>query len=78
MAKAGSGDVLAGLIAAFLVQTKSIFRGAVLGVLVHACGGDGAREKCGGFGMLARDLIDGIQTFMRRAEMSKERKDEKI
>jgi NAD(P)H-hydrate epimerase len=78
MAKAGSGDVLAGVIAAFLVQTKSTFRGAVLGVLVHACGGDGAREKCGGFGMLARDLIDGIQTFMRRAEMSKERKDEKL
>lgn len=78
MAKAGSGDVLAGVVAAFLAQGKSAFDGAVFGVLVHACGGDGAREKCGGFGMLARDLIDEIQTFMRRVETAKERENEKL
>ncbi len=74
MAKAGSGDVLAGVIAAFLAQKKSVFDGAMLGVFAHACGGDEAKKGHGGFGMMARDLLDGIQAFMKRSESERDRK----
>ena len=68
MAKAGSGDVLAGVITGLLAQGMEIFDGAALGVWIHACGGDEARETEGSYSVLARDLIDGIQKCIKNAE----------
>ena len=68
MAKAGSGDVLAGVITGLLAQGMEIFDGATLGVWIHACGGDEARETEGSYSVLARDLIDGIQKCIKNAE----------
>lgn len=68
MAKAGSGDVLAGVIAGFLGQKMDLFQGAALGVWVHACGGDRARDAMGEYSVLARDLITGIQKCIKEAE----------
>ena len=70
MAKAGSGDVLAGVITGLTAQEKDPFRSAALGVWLHACGGDEAREEMGAYSVLARDLICGIQKCMKRAEES--------
>lgn len=61
MAKAGSGDVLAGTIAGFLAQRMNGYEGAVLGVYLHACGGDDARNVCGQYSVLAEDLLEGIK-----------------
>ena len=47
MAKAGSGDVLAGVITGLLAQHMKVYEGTVLGVYLHACGGDAARERRG-------------------------------
>lgn len=68
MAKAGSGDVLAGMITGLAAQMEDLNKSAVLGVLLHACGGDEAREQKGSRGVLARDLIAGTVRCMRRAE----------
>lgn len=64
MAKAGSGDVLAGVITGFRGQGMKDFECAALGVYIHACGGDMARDKKGSYGVLARDLINGIEKCM--------------
>ena len=77
MAKGGSGDVLAGVITGLLAQEQAtgrterrmnLFKTATAGVFLHACGGDAARDAKGGYSVLARDLIDGIQTAMKEAE----------
>lgn len=60
MATGGSGDVLAGVIAAFLASGLSPYKAAELGVLAHALAGDAARERCGSHGLMASDIIEGL------------------
>lgn len=60
MAKAGSGDVLAGTVAGLLAQGMEPFDGAALGVYIHGLAGDLYRERCGAYGMVARELADEI------------------
>lgn len=66
MAKAGSGDVLAGVITGLAAQRMNMYDGAVTGVYLHACGGDKAKEQCGSYSVLAEDLIAGIKTVLRQ------------
>lgn len=68
MAKAGSGDVLAGMISGLAAQKTDIFDAVSAGVYFHACGGDEARKKKGSYSVLARDLIDGIGQCLKNAE----------
>lgn len=71
MAKAGSGDVLAGVIAGLLAQKLPPFESAALGVYLHACGGDECRERMGSYSVMARDLIRGIRECIKKAEEQK-------
>ena len=57
LAKAGSGDVLAGMIAGFVAQNMSIFEASVLGVYLHGLAGDLAKEDLSAYGVLASDTI---------------------
>ena len=68
MAKAGSGDVLAGVITGLLAGGLDAYDSAVLGVYLHACGGDAARERLGSYSLLAEDLIGGIRECLKEAE----------
>lgn len=68
MAKAGSGDVLAGVITGLLAQHMSAYEAAVLGVYLHACGGDEARESCGAYSVLAQDLTEGIKICIKETK----------
>ncbi len=68
MAKAGSGDVLAGVIAGLLAQKKDAYDAATGGVFLHACGGDEAKQEKGSYSVLATDLIDGIATCIKKTE----------
>ena len=71
MAKAGSGDVLAGTITGLTAQGLSPYEGCILGVYLHACGGEEAAKEKGEYSVLAEDLICGIQRCLKNA---KERK----
>lgn len=70
MAKAGSGDVLAGVIAGLLAQHMYPYEAAVLGVYLHACGGDEAKAAKGSYSVLAEDLIAGIASCTKKTEES--------
>lgn len=60
MATAGMGDVLSGVIAAFIAQGMAVHAAAVAAVCVHACAGDAAAGQ-GERGMLARDVIAALR-----------------
>ncbi len=57
MATAGSGDVLAGIIAAFIAQGFKAHLGAICGAYIHGCSGDKGAEEMGQWGMAATDII---------------------
>lgn len=64
MAKAGSGDILSGIITGLLAQHMEIFEGAALGVYIHGLSGDKAAQKMGQYGILARDIADSISSVI--------------
>ena len=57
MAKAGSGDVLAGMITGLMAQHMRSDDAAVLGVYLHGLCGDHARKELGSYSVLAGDLL---------------------
>jgi ADP-dependent NAD(P)H-hydrate dehydratase / NAD(P)H-hydrate epimerase len=60
MATAGSGDILTGVIAAFLAQTHDPLKAAILGVQFHAIAGEYAAEKWTSYSMVATDITDAL------------------
>ncbi|MBR5899133.1 MAG: NAD(P)H-hydrate dehydratase [Muribaculaceae bacterium] len=60
MATAGSGDVLTGVIAAFIAQGYNPEISALLAVYVHGVAGDIAAEEHGQYGVTAGDIADNI------------------
>ena len=68
MAKAGAGDVLAGVITGIMAQGTAPYEAAALGVYLHGLGGDTARESKGAYSVLAQDIIEGISDVLRRIE----------
>jgi NAD(P)H-hydrate epimerase len=65
MATGGTGDVLAGVIAALLAQGLDPFDAAVLGVRVHGRAGDLAARRHGETAVIASDLLDFLGAAMR-------------
>ncbi len=60
MATAGSGDVLTGIIAAFLAQGLDVFTAAKYGAYVHGKAGDLAARRLSKTSLIATDLIDDL------------------
>lgn len=65
MAKGGSGDVLAGIIASLLAQGTPTVSAAVAGVYLHAAAGDMAAQNLTQYAMLPSDLIDELPYVFR-------------
>lgn len=68
MAKAGSGDVLAGMIAGLVCQGISCQDAAVLGTYLHGRAGDFAREEKGSYSVVAQDLMHHISSAIKEEE----------
>lgn len=65
MAKGGSGDVLAGMIAGLLAQDKKVYQMATLGAFLHGLAGDKAREYKGSYSVLATDIIYAVVEVLK-------------
>jgi ADP-dependent NAD(P)H-hydrate dehydratase / NAD(P)H-hydrate epimerase len=70
MASGGMGDVLAGMLAAFLGQGLGPEDAMKLGVFLHGFVGDRVAEKKGDIGLVASDIIDGLPAGMRALSTS--------
>lgn len=66
LAKAGTGDVLAGTIVALRAQGLDGFRAAVTGAYLHGLAGDLAARRLGTAGVLAGDVARALAEAWRR------------
>ncbi|MFH1683106.1 MAG: NAD(P)H-hydrate dehydratase [Candidatus Woesearchaeota archaeon] len=60
MAKAGTGDVLAGLAAGFLAKTKDQFKSACAAAYLNGYVGDMLLKKKKGYSFIASDLVEDL------------------
>lgn len=67
LAKAGTGDVLAGMIGALLAQGMGALDAAVLGVALHARAGRAAERALTSISATAEDVLDAIPAAIREA-----------
>jgi hydroxyethylthiazole kinase-like uncharacterized protein yjeF len=65
LATAGTGDVLSGVIGAYLAKRMDPFAAACAGVLVHATAGRRAAQRLGAEGVMARDVIEALPAALR-------------
>ena len=65
MATGGSGDVLAGIIAAFTARLDAETKAANMGVYIHGLSGDLAAQELGEESMLPKDLINHIPNALK-------------
>jgi len=70
MATAGTGDVLAGIIAGLLAQGLQPFDAASAGVYLHACAGELVSDELGLAGLLASDLLPKIPRVLKSFNQS--------
>ncbi len=65
MAVGGSGDVLSGMIAGFLVQGISSLDAAACGVWLHGAAGDLCEKEMGQYGMLPTDILNVLPRLLK-------------
>jgi len=65
LATAGTGDVLSGVIGAYLAKRMDPFHAACAGVLVHLRAGREAAARIGVEGVIASDVIDALPRAIR-------------
>jgi NAD(P)H-hydrate epimerase len=68
MATVGSGDVLAGIIAALWAQGVPQNAAAYAGVFLHGLAGDIASDILGERSIIAGDLIDHLPAAIKKVE----------
>ncbi len=74
MAKAGTGDVLAGLAAGFLAKTKDLFKSAVAAAYINGYVGDLLLKKKKGFSFIASDVLEDLTKISKFKPLKKKRK----
>ena len=68
MATAGSGDVLTGMIAALIAQGMNLYDATCLGVYLHGLAGDEASGSKGKYSLMATDIVDHIETVLKKRD----------
>ncbi len=64
MATAGSGDVLSGIVGAFLNMDMSSFEIAIAACYIHGRAGDMAAESYGRYSMVATDIVSSLSRIL--------------
>jgi NAD(P)H-hydrate epimerase len=64
LSKAGTGDVLTGMIAGFIAQGCDVFNAGILGAYIHGKSGEAAAMRKSNYSVMASDLIDNIPVVM--------------
>lgn len=65
MARGGSGDVLAGMIASLAAQGADTFKACVAAVYLHGLAGDRCAQKYGQLSMLPTDMINELPSLLK-------------
>ncbi len=65
MATAGSGDVLTGIITAFVAQGLSAYEAAKYGAYIHGKAGDLAAKNKGRISLIASDIIESLPKVLK-------------
>jgi NAD(P)H-hydrate epimerase len=65
MARGGSGDILAGMIAGFAAQGFGPLHAACCGAYLHGLAGDRCAAKLSQYGMLPTDMLSEIPQIFR-------------
>lgn len=65
MAVGGSGDILAGMITAFIGQGLPPLHAAAAGAWIHGAAGDVCAERLGTYGMLPSDMLKEIPRLLK-------------
>lgn len=65
MTKAGTGDVLAGLIVGFLAKTDDLFKSAIAGSYINGYLGDQLLKRKKGYAFIASDIIEDLSRLSR-------------
>lgn len=60
LSKAGSGDVLSGIIGGLVAQGLDSYHACILGTYIHGLAGEIAGKNLTNYSLLARDIIDNI------------------
>ncbi len=68
LARAGSGDVLSGIIGSLMAQGEDAFSAALSGAYLHGLAGDLAKEETGLRSLLPTDLTDYLPKALKIAE----------
>jgi len=68
LAKAGTGDVLAGMIAGFIAQGSDVFTASALGAYIHGRAGEAASLDLSTYSVTASDLLKYIPKVISRLE----------
>jgi NAD(P)H-hydrate epimerase len=66
LATAGTGDVLAGVIAGLAGQELELFDAAALGVYLHGAAGEKVKAELGDTGTLASDLLPALPLIIKQ------------
>lgn len=66
MAKAGTGDVLAGLAAGFLAKTQDLFKSALAAAYLNGYLGDLLLKKRKGYSFIASDILEDLEKINKR------------
>lgn len=71
MATAGAGDVLTGIIAGLVAQGMEPQYAASIGVYLHGLAGEARTEDRGTYGLMARDILEGIVCVLKEIPQGK-------
>jgi hydroxyethylthiazole kinase-like uncharacterized protein yjeF len=72
LASAGTGDVLAGVIAGLVAQGLTPFDAASLGVYLHGAAGEAVSNEMGDTGMIASDLLPVLPKIIKQLKTGAE------